>query len=525
MLKLKKNKQKSDIKIHDVAVKYNKTSKALEKQSLMTGGLFPSELLSGLFNQHNGICWLQSAIVGLFLSDKGQQYLWPRLFYFKEGVKYPVSLKTFKYNSKLNKYCILFEIIRHQIEIAYGHINSVSSQESEENSLLLTAPKLERQLSVNRCTIATSDLFYGINRTFTPKERKSPKFGSPYNVYLVLQKSFREEIYNINEYDMPSKRYLLASAKKINNKDVYLKGNFNEYDILHISLKFMKKRIGHSISIFKHNNVAYLFDNDNKKKSMFTKIENININNRLEIFTFIKNHYTHKKKKNFQIIFRFSILFNNIETEKIYENIDINDTQFKIFYNSLSYGGKIHMHLLYNKLGPNLNRYFNLQNQNGHNMFPIECSLRNLIIINTCRYHYEVGVLNIKYDMFIKTGLAHLSIRSNTLSYRPIPLEQIINTFDKSFIIKYFDSKLSFNILLYIFINSHDNKKEIMKKNGIPKRIYDLLENEFNKKFKKSEYHDKKFYFKEPPPKPKKRKSPTSSEDEGNKSNMPINKK
>jgi hypothetical protein len=64
-----------------------------------------------------------------------------------------------------------------------------------------------------------------------------------------------------------------------------------------------------------------------------------------------------------------------------------------------------------------------------------------------------------------------------------------------------------------------------MKKNGIPKRIYDLLENEFNKKFKKSEYHDKKFYFKEPPPKPKKRKSPTSSEDEGNKSNMPINKK
>ncbi len=99
-----------------------------------------------IFNQHKSACWFQAVIAAIFLNNKLKDYVWNHLFYYQDGIKYPIGCNFDKIvitggdNPIEQKIVaqIILEYIRMSIQIMYERIKNNPDM-----------PTLHRQDSLN----------------------------------------------------------------------------------------------------------------------------------------------------------------------------------------------------------------------------------------------------------------------------------------------------------------------------------------------------------------------------------------
>ena len=377
--------------------KYKAKYLAYKKINVLKGGQpeLPNCLLSGLFNQFKGMCWMQSALASLFLSDEGRKYLWPQIYtfmeYTKDGKGYikPKSIRKFSNEDPLNQYCLLFEIVRRNIDIAYSiDIDAIDATDPNYR------PEIKRNMSAGLCDEVTYNLYYAIDPQFNfyymtnqhDMKKLELKGGKSLHVVKRLQLAFNSP-YDIDEINIEL-NVTTDAISTLHDRNI-------EYDILDIALYWEES--SHAISIFKCNGDFYIFDNDNNQYSKFTRISNEYLISELDI----EKPNCELQMKNVAIIMSIlskiyrvaiaikiahSIIFNkSFEAESIIDNSPPKGTILEEFKNNLSCSGMVYMHALSssNKYNYQVIDYFNIVDVDvsAKELFPLKFSRETLELI------------------------------------------------------------------------------------------------------------------------------------------------
>lgn len=220
-----------------------------------------------IFNQSITLCWLQSVIVSIFLSDGLREYMFHNVFNLittkEENTKFPYSSK---YPLKLPTHNILhnedYKIIRNYIYIVIEIIRKTLIYSNEEISDIC-------DYALQKLICESDDI---VKRLFGCADIC---MGGYNNKFINLL----NEYYNLK---LVSVLYDLNSNINIVNEVT-----INKKNPLSLIL-FLKKpgaAMSHMISIIKINNIYYLYDNESKKfideKNNITKC----LNSEKEILT------------------------------------------------------------------------------------------------------------------------------------------------------------------------------------------------------------------------------------------------
>ena len=404
--------------------KYKAKYLAYKKINVLKGGQpkLPNCLLSGLFNQFKGLCWMQSALASLFLSDEGRKYLWPQIYtfmeYTKDGKEYikPKSIRKFSNEDTLNQYCLLFEIVRRNIDIAYSvDIDGIDAAIDPNYR-----PEIKRNISAGLCDAVTHNLYYAIDPQFNfyyttnqhDVKKLELKGGESLHVVESLQRAFNSP-YNINEINIEL-NVITDDINTLHDRNI-------SYDILDIGLYWEKS--AHAISIFKCNGGFYIFDNDENRYSKFTHISNEYLTSELGIE---KPNCELQMKNAFIIMSILSKIYEGVIIIKIENSIIFNPlyevkpieiqappegTMLQEFRNNLSCSGMVYMHALYSskKYKYEVMAYFNMVgNISAKELFPLKFSQETLNLICSSNERIlnrfnKTRIFTLTNDMYVKS--------------------------------------------------------------------------------------------------------------------------